>query len=112
MCSAKEKKSSFFPASTRRDYFQFVGRIVEDVTRRRTPFPHFSLVVPLAGLSQTKHVDLETEHSRPLRVRFDGMFSATTVVYAGSECNRKSFVRHPMMFYCSGCSSAWGRGKP
>ena len=29
------------------------------------------------------------------------------VVYAGSECNRKSFVRHPVMLYCCGCSSAW-----
>ena len=32
------------------------------------------------------------------------------VVYAGNECNRKSFVRHPVMLHCSGCSRA--RGKP
>ena len=26
------------------------------------------------------------------------------VVYAGNECNRKSFVRHPVMLHCSCCS--------
>ena len=37
-------------------------------------------------------------------------FDILTVVYAGYECNRKSFVRHLVMLYCSGCSSARGGG--
>ena len=29
-------------------------------------------------------------------------------MYAGNECNRKSFVRHPVMLHCSCCSRAPG----
>ena len=36
--------------------------------------------------------------------------SSPGVVYAGNECNRKSFVRHPVMLHCSCCSRA--REKP